>query len=181
MTLTDRQQQLVEENMGLVHAVLKRCVSGPHSLGVYSYDDLFQIGCIGLCKAAAEYTPGRAAFSTYAFILIRNEVFHALEYASLRQNTEVELDVVHMPAAVEEDALCAEELKSALCEAKRKLTGVTAKGVDAMLMMSEGKTCREIGMLFGTTDNNVSAWISKARKALAADADFMQVALGSAA
>lgn len=181
MTLTDRQQQLVEENMGLVHAVLKRCVSGPHSMGVYSYDDLFQIGCIGLCKAAAEYAPGRAAFSTYAFVLIRNEVFHALEYASLRQSSEVELDAAHIPAVVEEDTLCAEELKSALRAAKQRFRGVTAKGVEAILMMGEGKTCREIGQLFGTTANNVSAWISKARKALAADPDFMQVALGTAA
>ena len=51
MTLTVEQQRIVEENLGLVRAVLSRCVSSPGSTGIYSYDDLFQIGCIALCEA----------------------------------------------------------------------------------------------------------------------------------
>lgn len=50
--LTNEQQIKVEENMGLVGKVIQDCV---HTLGtgcIYDYDDLFQIGCIGLCKAA---------------------------------------------------------------------------------------------------------------------------------
>ena len=66
MTLTVEQQRIVEENLGLVRAVLSRCVSSPGSTGIYSYDDLFQIGCIALCEAVIEYQPGRAVFSTYA-------------------------------------------------------------------------------------------------------------------
>ena len=66
MTLTVEQQRIVEGNLGLVRAVLSRCVSSPGSTGIYSYDDLFQIGCIALCEAVIEYHPGRAVFSTYA-------------------------------------------------------------------------------------------------------------------
>lgn len=55
MTLTVEQQRIVEENLGLVRAVLSRCVSSPGSTGIYSYDDLFQIGCIALCEAVIEY------------------------------------------------------------------------------------------------------------------------------
>ena len=40
MTLTVEQQRIVEENLGLVRAVLSRCVSSPGSTGIYSYDDL---------------------------------------------------------------------------------------------------------------------------------------------
>ena len=50
--LTKEQRMKVEENMGLVGKVIQDCV---HTLGtgsMFDYDDLFQIGCLGLCKAA---------------------------------------------------------------------------------------------------------------------------------
>lgn len=62
MMLSAEQQFMVEENLGLVRAVLSRCVNSPGSTGIYSYDDLFQIGCIGLCKAAAQYQPAGRCF-----------------------------------------------------------------------------------------------------------------------
>ena len=57
--LTNEQQIKVEENMGLVGKVIQDCV---HTLGtgcIYDYDDLFQIGCIGLsdCAGYAEVIP----------------------------------------------------------------------------------------------------------------------------
>ena len=50
--MTNEQRKIVEDNMGLVGKVIKDKVHGIGHSGVYSYDDLFQIGCIGLCKAA---------------------------------------------------------------------------------------------------------------------------------
>ena len=60
MKLTQKQSQLVTDNMGLVGKVIKDKVHSPNQLGIYAYDDIFQIGCIGLCKAAA--TDKAAAF-----------------------------------------------------------------------------------------------------------------------
>ena len=97
MMLSDAQQIMVEENLGLVRAVLSRCVNNPGSMGIYSYDDLFQIGCIGLCKAAAQYQPGRAVFSTYAYIAIRNHIYNALAYATYRQEKEVLSEFLYEP------------------------------------------------------------------------------------
>lgn len=86
--LTNEQQIKVEENMGLVGKVIQDCV---HTLGagcIYDYDDLFQIGCIGLCKAAQTDQPGyNVAFSTYAYRLIRNEIYTQLEYATRRRTS----------------------------------------------------------------------------------------------
>ena len=79
LPLNDEQRILVEENMGLVGKVIKDCLQNPSAQGCYTYDDLFQIGCIGLCKAAQTDRPGRGAFSTYAYILIRNEIYNELE------------------------------------------------------------------------------------------------------
>ena len=52
MKLNAEAQRKVEENLGLVHKVINDKVHGPYQMGIYSRDDLFQIGCIGLCKAA---------------------------------------------------------------------------------------------------------------------------------
>ena len=59
LPLNDEQRILVEENMGLVGKVIKDCLQNPSAQGCYTYDDLFQIGCIGLCKAAQTDRPGR--------------------------------------------------------------------------------------------------------------------------
>ena len=100
MTLTVEQQRIVEENLGLVRAVLSRCVSSPGSTGIYSYDDLFQIGCIALCEAVIEYQPGRAVFSTYAFAAIRNRIYNALARATYCRKREKQSDFPSEPVAV---------------------------------------------------------------------------------
>lgn len=44
MTLTQDQQKLVEENMGLVGKVIKDKLHGLDQLRFFTYDDLYQIG-----------------------------------------------------------------------------------------------------------------------------------------
>lgn len=90
MTLTVEQQRKAEENIGLVGKVLQDKVHGD-SFGIYTREDLFQIGCVGLCKAAA--TDKGGCFSTYAYRLIWNEICTALIYASRRSNTELAVDL----------------------------------------------------------------------------------------
>ena len=70
MILTNEQQKKVNDNIRLVQKVINDKISGSYQLGIYSYDDIFQIGCIGLCKAAA--TDKGGIFSTYAYRLIWN-------------------------------------------------------------------------------------------------------------
>lgn len=66
----EKKDLLVEENLGLVHA----CANKFRGRGS-EYDDLFQAGCVGLCKAAANFDPGRGfAFSTYAVPVILGEI-----------------------------------------------------------------------------------------------------------
>lgn len=167
MPLTEMQQRQVEENMGLVGKVIKDCVHSLGDMGIYTYDDLFQIGCIGLCKAAQKDRPGRGAFSTYAYTLIRNEIYTQLEYATLRGRERV-TDPNELPCAVADDdveelAVC-NDLLQLLDRAECGATGVTAKGFQAIRLLAQGYSNREIGELFGATANNVTAWVSKARR-----------------
>lgn len=64
------RNSVVEENLGLVYMVLRR-FSGKN----YDMEELFQVGCIGLLKAAERFDAGRnLAFSTYAVPLIIGEI-----------------------------------------------------------------------------------------------------------
>lgn len=60
----------ITENLGLVHACCHRFTGR----GV-EYDDLYQAGCMGLCKAADGFDFGRGLkFSTYAVPVILGEI-----------------------------------------------------------------------------------------------------------
>lgn len=106
MTLTAEQQKKVEQNIRLVQKVINDKVHGPYQLGFYTYDDIFQIGCIGLCKAAA--TDKGGTFSTYAYRLIWNEICDALIYITRRQAHESSCDLV--PLAQDKREMTADTL-----------------------------------------------------------------------
>lgn len=105
----------------------------------------FQIGCIGLCKAAA--TDRGGCFSTYAYRLIWNEICSALIYASRRSTTECAADPevllgCTLDAGVWDDY---EGIDSILDKALKETSGVTAKGIRAIRLMADGYNSREIG------------------------------------
>ena len=61
---------LVENNLGLVHSVVKKFSKSP-----YDSEDLFQIGCVGLFKAIKKFDLSYdVRFSTYAVPMIMGEI-----------------------------------------------------------------------------------------------------------
>lgn len=166
MKLTKEQQVKVEENMGLVYKVLGDKLGGQAAVGCHTREDLFQIGCIGLCKAVA--TDKGGTFSTYAYKLIWHEICDALNYAN-RRRVEVVQEEPYAEMPVQPEEKLAEirlDMFSVIGAARRTAPPSTIKGLDAMLLMARGYTCREIGEKLGASDNLVTAWVSKARKYL---------------
>lgn len=168
--LSDAERKRVEENMGLVGQVIKDCVHD-FDHGVYDRDDLRQIGYIGLCKAVQSDRPGRGAFSTYAYIIIRNELYSALEYATCR-GVELATAPEELPHEASdktpEQELAYWELLECIEKAEASASGVTAKGFQAIRLMAQGYSSREIGEQFGVQANHVTAWVAKARRYLCA-------------
>lgn len=167
MKLTKEQQVKVEQNLGLVYKVLADKLKEQSAVGSYTREDLFQVGCIGLCKAAA--TDKGGTFSTYAYRLIWHEICDVLVKANKQKNTEVfddydrdipDTDTGERRAEINFDVV------QALMSAKAVAPPHVVKGIDAMLLMAKGYTCREIGERVGASDNLVSAYVSKARKFL---------------
>ena len=131
MKLSEENQRKVEKNLGLVHKVINDQVHGPYQLGIYTREDLFQIGCIGLCKAAATDKGGN--FSTYAYRLIWNQICDALIYSTRRQANETTYDVT--PYTAEQDDTDIElgiAIDQALDKAKLDAPPSTVKGIDAV-------------------------------------------------
>lgn len=70
------RNNLVEKNLGLVRSVVLRFI---RRCGSLPYDDLYQVGAIGLIKAVERFDSQKGnAFSTYAMPLIRGEISHYL-------------------------------------------------------------------------------------------------------
>lgn len=68
-----RVDQVLQDNEGLIHAVIRREGSGS-----LSYGEALQAGRIGLWRAWLGYDPGRGtAFSTYAWVAIRRHIRRA--------------------------------------------------------------------------------------------------------
>lgn len=175
MKLSEERQKKVEENLGLINKVINDKVHGPYQMGIYSREDLFQIGCIGLCKAAATDKGGN--FSTYAYRLIWNQICDALIYSTRRQANEVTYDVSPYTAEADENDLALGiAIDQALEKAKLEAPPSTVKGIEAIRLMADGFTCREIGEWMGATDKVVAAWISKARKFLKSRKDVLDLA-----
>ena len=64
------REELILENTGLVHSVVKRFLGRGHEP-----EDLFQIGCIGLIKASDKFDSSYGVkFSTYAIPMIMGEI-----------------------------------------------------------------------------------------------------------
>jgi RNA polymerase sigma factor (sigma-70 family) len=82
MSVNDKEK-LIVDNLGLVHFVMRNYVKIPPGL----YEDLYQEGCLGLCKAAETYEPEKGSFSTHAVYCIKGSI-----YMYLRDN-----HAVHIP------------------------------------------------------------------------------------
>ena len=176
MKLTAEQQRVVEENMGLVGRVIKDKIHSLDQYCTYTYDDLFQIGCIGLCKAAA--TDKGGCFSTYAYRLIWNEICDSLIKATRQSKHEQLWDPSDVQRASSYNAplqlfgACEQQIM--MEQVRKRVSGITAKGIICLELQAYGYTSKEIGELVGARAATVRVWMSNARRFLQLQPEFKQ-------
>ena len=167
MTLTPEQMRIVEENMGLVGKVIKDKVHGLGQAGTPEYDDLFQIGCIGLCKAAA--TDKGGCFSTYAYRLIWNEILDELARSTRlvqkEQGSEA-IDAVVDIGSRDVNPLYTSELRQLLQQAKKNSSEAAARGITCLELTIQGYNSKEIAKLLCAEAATVRMWMTRARRYL---------------
>lgn len=164
MKLSPAQQQKVEDNMKLVGKVIKDKVHGPNQSGIYSYEDLTQIGYIGLCKAA--YTDKGGCFSTYAYRLIWNEICDALIKANSQYSREISLEGTNWTEAEYLEPDISGELSATLCIVTKRATPAVQNGIKALRYASNGYSSREIGAKMNASDGKVRMWMTRAKRFL---------------
>ena len=83
-TLNELQRQRVEDHLALVEQVLRRSIKTNETVDGMGHDDLYQEGCIALCRASVSYREEMGAFPAYARTVIRNYLLDAVR-SSLRE------------------------------------------------------------------------------------------------
>lgn len=167
MVLTPTQMQVVEENMGLVGKVIKEKVRGLGQPGVPDYDDLFQIGCIGLIKAVM--TDKGGTFSTYAYRLIWNEICDELVRNTrlvLKEQATDTIEIMSTSVQSHPNPFDILSLRYALQQAKQQAPGGAARGIQCFELIVQGYSSQEVGNMIGADSGTVRMWMTRARKYL---------------
>ena len=192
--MNDDQRRLVEKSLQLVRWTVKRYISSNESVTGLGFDDLYQEGCVALCRAAASYQPEKGEFSTFAVTVIRN---HLTEYCGKITANARNLPVVSLealtengreietqgtgPPMTEDEVLTHISIGQVLGNRKSRYTGSARLGVEALeLKVLDGYGVTEIARLYDSKPNEVGAWIARAAKKIREDAtDGELYALGA--
>jgi len=171
--MNSKHHQLIEEHLDCVHWTIHRFISVNENVCGLEYDDLYQEGCVALCRAAETFDEQKGIqFHSYAISVIRN---HLVDYCRCIQNRTaptVTLEAgdteLSRRSAVSPDNgdLFVEQV---LDYGKRTYSGVARLGVEALELKIAGYSGADIADLYGVKPNHVGAWISRAVKKLKKD------------
>lgn len=180
MMLNEMQQKMVEENLGLVGKVIKDRVHGLGQPGFLSYEDLYQIGCVGLCKAAA--TDKGGCFSTYAYRLIWNEICDVLIKTTRLSARETSLETetgIGIPDQKPTDTFELIEFRTQMEELQSRASGCARKGIACLLLSMDGYSSQEIGRIYDADPAAVRMWMTKGRRFLKSQPELQEYAGGA--
>lgn len=179
IALTKAQQILVEENLPVVAWAIRESISAGKD-----YDDLYQEGCLWLCRAAQSFDPTRAQFSTYAKKVVRNGLLSFCRRQGSQQKHTARLsvdengDMTGLLAVPDEpssfdtsrgDA----EVQELLHSCAGRYSGVARLGIEALSLKVKGMSVSEIAALYDVPPSHVGAWISRGKQKLRADRKFL--------
>ena len=182
--LPDEQQTLVEDHLSVVKWVIYQNIFVNEAVTGLEYDDLYQEGCIWLCRAANSYQAEVSKFSTYAKTVVRNGLYsycrkinaNESRFSRIRigENGEMIADgqPVMQPDAFARHISLMETLE--LLESRRyAYNGVARLGIEALELKLQGLTVTEIAELYEVPPAHVGAWISRSLQKLRSDTNFL--------
>jgi RNA polymerase sigma factor (sigma-70 family) len=177
--------RLIEENLDVVKGVIFKHIDVRENLHGFAYDDLFQEGCVWLCKAAATYNPKTAKFRTYAKAVVKNGLISYCRkmYAAQKRFARPEglSDAGDGSSFIESIAgadtytplISQVDTLNLLESVKLEYNGIARKGIEALEWKIKGYSGSEIAQMYGVKPNLVGAWISRAAQKLRQNERFM--------
>ena len=184
----DDQQKLVENHMDIVKWTIRIHITVRESIVGLGYDDLFQEGCLYLCKAAATYDEARSEFVTYAQVVVRNGLMSYCKKMDNAQKRAIAICDLHLdsedsngdtllealPDSFDtETAVLNNDVILLLESIKTEYTGVARLGIEALELKIKGFNGADIARMYGVRQNHIGAWISRATKKLRNNEAFM--------
>lgn len=182
-----KQQRLVEDNLHVVKLAIHKNIIVNDSLYGFEYDDLYQEGCIWLCKAAVSFDETRnVKFSTYAERIVINGLRtycrlmcgkqkHHIQLPAQKKQDEEVFSLDQIPAEDTLEQLFEEQdIYILLQSMKQQYSGAIRLGIEAIEWKVKGFSGAEIAKMYGVKPNLVGAWISRASSRLKKNSDFMK-------
>ena len=184
--LNDTERQLVETHLHVVKQVIHSMIVVNEQVYGFEYDDLYQEGCIWLCKAAIHYRPEKnVQFSTFAKKVVANGLKtycrlmcskqkRLLPLPNYSDHAEITLAIDQFPTGMDWDQFDAElDVFLLLQRLKEQYSGTTRWGVEAIEWKLKGYTGVQIAAMYGVKPNHVGAWISRAVRKIARNRMFI--------
>lgn len=149
------------------------------------YGDLFQEGCLWLCKAAFTYHAGQAQFSTYAKKVVKNGILsycrkicsqgRHISRLIIGEQGELAADgeQIDQPDDHFDSHLSRLETLDLLEASKQNYQGVARLGIEALALKVQGMRITDIAALYQVPPSHVGAWISRSLEKLRNDPDFL--------
>ena len=137
--LTSDQQKLVEENLDLPDILLRTKIHPNETIRSMEFDELYQCGCLALCRAAATYDHS-TQFRTYASRVVYNAMIdqcrtaqkhygNTLSYDAAVGDEEDSHSIFLQASDAVDDTVLAGELTKLLDEAKRTTRERCSRGL----------------------------------------------------
>lgn len=184
MRLTQEQKYLVETNLSVVHWVIVKNIHVNRTIFGMAYEDLYQEGCIWLCKAAATYDASLSLFPTYAKKVVRNGLISYCRRQCDKEKHFVYLEVGDngelLPGEIDPSTMDSSAAHISFLETldllesrKAAYRGVARLGIEAMALKIRGYSITDIAALYDVPPSHVGAWISRSAQKLRNDPAFL--------
>lgn len=185
--MTSNQQRLIEEHIHIVKSAIHKSIIVNENIYGFEYDDLFQEGCIWLCKAAITYDVNREVkFATYAEKVVTNGLRtycrlmcnkqkHQVLISQISDDDEIGFSMEQLPAPDSLEQIYEEQDIFLLLEnCKKQYKGTILLGIEAIEWKVRGFSGAEIAKIYDVKPNLVGAWIFRAATRLKQNKVFMQ-------
>lgn len=189
--MSKNDRKLIEDNMHTVEIIVKRIMK-KFGISKNEYEDYCQIGYLVLCSKVHRYD-GSTKFSTFADRVLTNAFIDKYRFEKNRNKELLSLDDVCSEDAdgngvslaeflvadtnVENEVLSKmtnDALKKYIASAKTKCSAkTTVRGFEALELKLEGYSGEEIANMFDVPSNSLRSWMSRAKKALLDEKDFV--------
>ena len=177
--LTAKQRELAEKNLDVVKWAIFIHIEVNRNIYGFEYADLFQEGCVLLCRAAATYDGKQARFDTYAKTVVKNglldycrSICRIQKHQRYFSDYTIESEIGESSDDLNE-SLSNAEIADLFDRIKTQYTGVALLGINALELKAKGYSGADIAKLWGVKQNHVGAWISRAKTKLRQDEQFI--------